>query len=322
MARGCESLFYFRYRGFTKGAEQFCQGILDADNQINEKYKEVQSFFSWSKEHVDLWKSTIINEVALLYDYDNRWSWHGQRQTSGFDYTNEILRCYRPFYARNTGIDVIDFNKEFSHYKILIIPVLQLISKELEEKLKTYAKNGGIILFSYRTAIKDSENNLLFGEKAPCYLNDLVGATVKNYESLGEDRRLNIIQDDRIVGQAGVWRDLLSPTTATSLLDYEAPFNAYSACTKNSFGKGLVYYVATGLDQVLMKQVVDDLLHESLVVSIETPVGLEVVLRTCNDEKTYLVMNHNHENITWRGLVIKALEVMVLSELPLAEGAE
>ena len=45
MARGCESLFFFRYRGATKGAKQFCYGILDADNVKRRKYREVQSFF-------------------------------------------------------------------------------------------------------------------------------------------------------------------------------------------------------------------------------------------------------------------------------------
>ena len=32
MAHGCTSMMYFRYRGATKGAEQFCYGVIDADN--------------------------------------------------------------------------------------------------------------------------------------------------------------------------------------------------------------------------------------------------------------------------------------------------
>ena len=32
MAHGADSLMYFRYRGATKGAEQFCYGVIDADN--------------------------------------------------------------------------------------------------------------------------------------------------------------------------------------------------------------------------------------------------------------------------------------------------
>lgn len=33
MARECSSMMYFRYTGAVKGAEQFCYGVIDADNQ-------------------------------------------------------------------------------------------------------------------------------------------------------------------------------------------------------------------------------------------------------------------------------------------------
>ena len=50
MAHGCNSLMYFRYRGATKGAEQFCYGIIDNDNKKRRKFYEVQSFFSEMKQ--------------------------------------------------------------------------------------------------------------------------------------------------------------------------------------------------------------------------------------------------------------------------------
>ena len=37
MAHGADSLMYFRYRGATKGAEQFCYGVIDADNASDEE---------------------------------------------------------------------------------------------------------------------------------------------------------------------------------------------------------------------------------------------------------------------------------------------
>lgn len=51
MAHGCEWLLYFRYRGFTKGAEQFCYGILDAGNQKKRRYEETKSFFHDVKKY-------------------------------------------------------------------------------------------------------------------------------------------------------------------------------------------------------------------------------------------------------------------------------
>ncbi|MCK8060070.1 MULTISPECIES: beta-galactosidase [unclassified Fusibacter] len=317
MARGCESLFYFRYRGFTKGAEQFCQGILDADNRINDKYKEVQRFFKWAREFEPIWKTPIKNEVAVLYDYDNRWSWKGQRQSSGFDYTSEILRGYRSFYALNTGIDVIDLNKPFTDYKILILPVMQLMSSELSQALESFVSNGGILLFTYRTAIKDKENNLVFGEQVPCYLNDLVGAQVNKYESLGEYRTVNILKGAKTVGEAGVWRDMLQPTTAVSLFNYEAPFEQYSACTVNEYGKGKVYYVAAGFQAQLMDEIAQMMLKDADVFSVKTPFGLELIRRIVDNQIIYILLNHLQVRQQWRGLTIEALEVKIFDELPI-----
>jgi beta-galactosidase len=316
MARGCESLFYFRERGLHKGAEQFCQGILDADNTINDKYREVQAFFKTVKEYERLLKTPIKSEVAILYDYDNRWSWHGQRQSKDFDYTKEVLRCYRPFHKLNVAIDVVDVQKSWADYKVLILPVMQLMDQELTVKLKAFVAEGGTVLLSFRSAIKDKDNNIVFGEKAPVYLNEFVGATVKTYEALAEGITVDIqAQDWQIIGTGCVWRDLLEPTTARTIFHYVAPYEDYAACTVNAYGQGQVYYVATGLDDPLMDQVADLICQDTGLETIETPDDVEVVIRGTGEQKRYWVLNHNHEAVTFKGITLKALEVQVLESI-------
>ena len=51
MAHGADSLMYFRYRGATKGAEQFCYGVIDADNVKRRKFYEVQSFLRQTRSN-------------------------------------------------------------------------------------------------------------------------------------------------------------------------------------------------------------------------------------------------------------------------------
>lgn len=67
----------------TKGAEQFCLGILDANNRDNQKLKEVTEFFKIIKTYEEAISDPIVSNVAFLYDYDNRWSWDGQPQSNG-----------------------------------------------------------------------------------------------------------------------------------------------------------------------------------------------------------------------------------------------
>ncbi|SDO59636.1 beta-galactosidase [Halobacillus aidingensis] len=90
-AHGCSNMLYFRWRGMTKGAEQFCYGVVDHDNVYGRKYKEVQSLFKEIKEHDELLNADIKSDVAVLYDYDNIWSWRSQIQSKDFDFNEELL---------------------------------------------------------------------------------------------------------------------------------------------------------------------------------------------------------------------------------------
>ena len=81
MAHGADSLMYFRYRGATKGAEQFCYGVIDADNVKRRKFYEVQSFFRDMKKYEEAMEAPVKNEVAIVYDYDSRASFRIQRQS-------------------------------------------------------------------------------------------------------------------------------------------------------------------------------------------------------------------------------------------------
>lgn len=71
MARGCESLMYFRYRGALKGAEQFCYGVMDADNVKRRKFYEVQDFFHKAIKYEEALETPVESKVAILYDYDS-----------------------------------------------------------------------------------------------------------------------------------------------------------------------------------------------------------------------------------------------------------
>ena len=81
MAHGCSSMMYFRYRGAAKGAEQFCYGVLDADNVKGRKFYEVQSFFRDISQYAQAMDAPIHSDVAIVYDYDSLASFRIQRQS-------------------------------------------------------------------------------------------------------------------------------------------------------------------------------------------------------------------------------------------------
>lgn len=318
MAHGCNSLMYFRYRGATKGAEQYCYGIIDQDNRKRRKFYEVQDFFKDMKENEHIINSEIKSEVAVIYDYESMASFRIQRQSFLMDYKKEVYRLYRPFYENNINIDVIPSDVEFSDYKVLLIPTMIVFKPEVQEKIEEFVKNGGKVVFSFRTAIKDYYNNLTLGELNPSFYNELIGGFVEEVESLQEcqDVKIKGINNfEGIEGTGYVFRDMLKTTTAESLFMYDDEFyNELSAITLNKYGDGEAYYIGTGVDNNIMNIIAKKILSEANIEVIESEDGIEVVKRKVNNEEYYFIMNHTALTKEFNGICLSAYESKLIKK--------
>jgi beta-galactosidase len=296
----------------TKGAEQFCQGILDADDRINEKYTEAQTFFSDVKGLEAIYNSEIHSDVAILYDYDNRWSWHNQPQSHAFNYTDEILRFYTPYHDLNIMTDVIDLKKTFEPYKVLMVPIMQIMDSETIDRLRAFASSGGTVVLGFRSGIKDRDNNLYFGESP---IKSLIGAEIKSYESLGHGVVKPLISywnTNHNPKTCSVWRDLIEPIDAEPLLKYDDEFYGhYAAVVKNKVGSGSVYYVGCGLSENGMREIVKEIISDQNISPNLTPDGVESVVRNYDGNTVEILLNHNGTAIEHDGLNLKPFDFAI-----------
>ena len=317
MARGCSSLIYFRYRGATKGAEQFCYGILDADNKKRRKFYEVKDFFHNIIKYEDILEQPIKSKVAMVYDYDSLASFRIQKQSILLDCHQEMKKFYKPFYDSNIMVDIISEDKDFSEYKILILPVMIIWKRELTEKVKEFAKNGGIVVMTYRTAVKDIDNNLTLGEMLPVGYNDFVGAYVEEIESLQEYNSLDLEGEgvfNGIKGKGGIFRDMLVSKGAEVLFRYNDKFyDTFSAVTKNSYGKGKVYYIGCSPEEATLKLIVDDILNSAELQKTLSPDNVEIVVRGNGDKQIKIYINHNDYEVKVENICLKPFEYKIIN---------
>ncbi|RFU63565.1 beta-galactosidase [Bacillus sp. V59.32b] len=313
-AHGCNNMLYFRWRGMTRGAEQFCYGIIDHDNSTGRKYREVQAVFSDIRKYEEVINASIQPRVAVLYDYDNIWSWRYQPQNKGFDFKEELLRLYKPFFSHNVQMDVIPVTRDFSSYDIVLVPCLQIIEKDLAERFEAYAAGGGTLVFSYRTGIKDKHNNIHFEMTLPGYVKDLAGVEIHDSESLFTPLAISSV-DGKVKGEANIWRDIVEPVSAEVLYRYEDElFGNAAAITRNAYGKGAVVYIGCGADEDILKSLAKEVLKNSGIWHLETEEGLEVYKRS-QLENYYFIMNHTSETKHLNGKAIKPFESKVVREL-------
>lgn len=296
-ARGCSSLMYFRYRGGIKGAEQFCYGILDADNKKRRKFYEVQTLFQEVKNYAAEFEAPIQSQVAIVYDYDSLAAFRIQRQSILLDCQGEMKKLYKPFYDRNIMVDVIPADSDFSNYKILLLPLMIITKKEVQTRVKEFAEAGGIVILTYRNAVKDENNNLTLGSMIPVGYEDFAGVYVDETESLQEIEAFPVTGCADLEGQhgtGGVFRDMLVSVNAQILYRYDDEFyKDYAAVTRNSYKKGIVYYLGCSLDDTTLETLTERILAEASISFEPSESGVEIVYRGTKEHPIRMVINHN-----------------------------
>ena len=315
-AHGCENMLWFRWRGMTKGAEQFCFGIIDHDNKDGRKYNEVKSFIEDMSKYKDVVEAPIHSDVAVVYDFDNVWSWNYQQQSQEFNFTDELVRLYSPFYQQNINIDVISVNKDFAKYKVLILPVMQIIDTDLQEKLDRFTEGGGTIVFSYRAGIKNKDNNIHFGKTAPCLVKDMTGIEVVEIESLqkGQEVEITAVDEDiSVTGKCSVWRDIIKPVTARPLYRYNDKFyDEYACITVNKYKNGEVYYIGGGVNEAILGTLASEILGKKGIECVKSKKDLEVYPRNINGKNYVFITNHSSEEKEFKNIKLASYESRIV----------
>ena len=315
MARGCESLFFFRYRGATKGAEQFCYGVLDADNRKRRKFYEVQSFFRDIKSYASQLETPIRSEVAIVYDYDSLAAFRIQRQSILLDCEAEMKKYHKFFYDRNAPVDVIPADSDLTGYKLLILPQMIVAKPSFQEKLKTFVESGGTVVLTYRDFVKDSDNNLVLGKQLPLDFDAFTGVAVVETESLQEGQEFPVMGEgdcSGLQGQGGIFRDMLETADAEVLLRYgDAFYQEFAAVTRKRQGAGWVYYLGCGLEETLLEQVLELVSQGQKVCQEPSPAGVEVVYRGCGENRIRMIINHTPRETEYAGKTLAPFQCSI-----------
>lgn len=296
-AHGCDSMMYFRYRGATKGAEQFCYGILDADNVKRRKFYEVQECFRDVIQYREALEQPIESRVAIVYDYDSLASFRIQKQSILLDCPAEMQKYYKAFYDVNVPVDVIPADADLAPYRVLILPQMIIGKPEFTAKVQEFVKEGGTAVLTYRSAVKDIHNNLTFGEQIPVGYSSFAGVALAETESLQEGQEFPVIGNGIFAGtkgEGGIFRDMLEVTDAEVLYRYGDTFyQEYAAVTRRKQGEGSIYYLGCSLDEETTKRLMDQIMSDARIVREESADGVEICYRGQGENRVRMVMNHN-----------------------------
>jgi len=322
IAHGADAILFFRWRTALYGTEEYWHGVLDHHGRPGRRYEEIQRMGAELQQIGEsIHGAQIKAPVAFLLSYDSRFAFQIQGNNPSFSYPEHFHDLYRVFHARQIPIDILSPTSELSSYPLVIAPALHIVKDEIAKNLETYVRNGGTLLLTLRTGVKD-EANAVVDQPLPGLLADLCGVEVEEYVSLPTDLdheiQFSVSGIPMTPFPAKVWCDVLQPKGATVLARYrEDYFAGKPAITVNQVGEGKVVYMGTMGDASLYETLTAWLLDQlQIEASWAAHHELEIGERWQGDRKILFLLNHSDsvQQVSLDGKYRELLSGSVLAE--------
>ncbi len=301
VGHGADAVLYWQWRSALNGQEQYHGTLVDQSGQPRPFYEEAAQLGREFAQVSDLLANSQIQaKVALLHDYNSRWSLDWQRHHKDFDYVKHLEHYYRPLANLGIPTDILAADQPLERsYRLVIVPALVILTPKRVQNLLEYADKGGNLIITARTGMKD-EFNALLPARQPGGLAELCGVEVEEYYAL--DQKVPV-KGNWFSGYAHKWAERLKIIGENTLrVAFYGRSNGWlddqAAITINPtrMARSMVYYVGAYLDDAAQHELLAYILkNRGIRTPLETPRGVELCQRVRPDnERVYILINHEN----------------------------
>jgi beta-galactosidase len=300
VAHGSDSVMYFQWRKSRGSSEKFHGAVVDHDNSSdNRVFQEVAKVGQTLEKLSEVVGTNRPADVAILYDWESNWALD-DAQGFGLEtkrYPQTLQQHYRPFWEQDIPVDVITKEHSFASYKLLVVPMLYLVSEETIARLKEYVANGGRLVTTYISGLVN-EHDLTYMGGWHRDLQDVFGLKPLETDTYYPNDKNGV----NFRGQSYLLKDYatvleLNGAEAEGL--YEEDFYAGTpAVTSHIYEQGKAYYIGGRLEDDFQREFYGELISElnlKPVVSVKHNRGVSVQVRQAPDCDYVFVMNFTEE---------------------------
>jgi beta-galactosidase len=291
----------YRFREINYSSEQYHSGIMKPDGiTLSQGGKE---YIQFMKEIKGMREKYIPNQImpekltnrstAILWNLENYWSLNRQPLTYQWDAWNYPLKFLEITKSLGAPTEVISEKTDFSKYKFLIVPAYDMVDSALVKRWTDYVAEGGHLIVTCRTAIKNREGHLWEGDWASP-LAGLIGAKVEAFDMLANNTRGEVLMKDSLYSWNN-WADLLVHSKNSEVIaTYNNQFyKGYAAVVKHTTGKGSVTYIGVDTDDSkLERNIIRDIYTNAGTTTEDYPEGVYVYWR----DGFYIAVNYSSES--------------------------
>lgn len=295
VAHGSDSVMFFQMRRTVGACEKLHGAVIDhVGTNETRVFREVKALGAELKELGEQTLGAVTDAKAAIYfDWDNWWAIEcSAGPNCDLKYKDEIYNYYQALYKLNIPVDIVGPEDDLGKYQLLIAPILYMTKTGYDEKIRTFVKNGGTFVTTFFSGIAD-EHDLIVTGGYPGKLRDIMGIWVEESDALPSGAENHFTYRGKAY-PAKLLCDLSHLEGAEALSVYEEDFYAQMpAITKNQFGDGRAYYVATRSNEEFYQTLMADICEECGMESLLAPQeNLEVTMRRNENGRFLFLLNH------------------------------
>lgn len=181
IARGADSLLFFRWRTARFGSEEYWVGVLDHDNVPRRRYHEAAQLGEELKRVGQAVLGTSVQVSVGIAAADQEVSDAHTALSLGLPSPERMAREAHAFFLQQgLAVGCVHPSDELSGLDLYVIPHWAMFDETWAANLAGWVESGGVLLIGARSASKD-ENNQVVAQTLPGVLAELAGVTVQEY---------------------------------------------------------------------------------------------------------------------------------------------
>jgi beta-galactosidase len=289
VARGADSICFFQWRASAQGAEKFHSALLPHAGTDTVAWREVLRLSETLDRIGEVAGTSVQADVALIFSWESWWAAEGEaRPSQAVEYLDQVHRAHRALLQLGVTCDVVSPDADLSGYRLVVVPCLYMVADLTAVRIADYVAGGGHLLVTFFSGIVDERDRIRLGGY-PGAFREVLGVLAEEFAPLRPGDRVALAGSEAEGWTGELWTERLRTTTAATVASYlDGPLPGTPAITRNEFGAGTAWYLATALDADALRDLTRHIVQKA---------GLEVDLKNENVETVrrgghLFVINH------------------------------
>lgn len=303
VAHGADAVCFFQWRQSAAGAEKYHSAMVPHAGADSEVFRSVAQLGATLNDLAPVAGSSREQApAAIVFDWESWWAAEADSHPSDrLRYRQEALDWYTAFLNLGIRADVVPHGTQLDGYRLVIAPILHVLSSPAAKELSEYAESGGHLVTTYFSGVVDENDHVWLGGY-PGALRELLGIRVEEFSPLLEGENVTI--DGDLTGT--LWAEHITVADAEVIASYQSgDFAGQPAITRRQVGTGSAAYVSTRLGPDGLTRVLGELAAAAGLTS-ELPEPLrgqvELVVRRNESERFGFLINRTSQPQTVTGL--------------------